>query len=78
MNILIYPRGLPQSLQRFFALTENFGVLFVFSMSAFLAIFLPYFNYALRNGMPNSFKNSCAMFIVRAVVQIVTFKPYNF
>ena len=43
MNILIYPRGLPQSLQRFFALVENFGVLFVFSMSAFLAIFLPYY-----------------------------------
>ena len=58
--------GLPQTLQRVYALVENFGFLCCFTTIDFLAIFVPPYYFA--NGIPNNLNNSLASSSVFAVV----------
>ncbi len=74
LNNRIYPRGLPHNLHLFLCRTANLGVLFDFSIIAFLAIARPQF-FALTKGMPKLLSNNKPSLSFFAVVWIVIFNP---
>ena len=64
-------RGRPQSGQRLYARTLNFGGREAFIIRAVFAMNLPY----ARNGMPSARSSALPSASLRALVQIVTVRP---
>ena len=75
-NFLMYPLGLPHRWHRLYFRTLNFGFLFAFTISAFLATDTPFHRWSyVLNGIPKPLSSSKASSSVFALVTMVTFSP---